>query len=488
MESNVVIGRNQETKDLWRCYNSTRSEFVILYGRRRIGKTYLVYQTFKDKLSFYFTGSHKSPETRQLQVFANQLKKYGHLDYTPAISNWYDAFDMLQQMLESQPQESRKLIFIDEMPWIDTYRSDFVAALEDFWNMWAAQRSDICMIACGSSTSWMVNKLVKNQGGLHNRITSTIYLRPFNLNETEEYLRHINCTWDRYTILQCYMCFGGVPFYLSLLEPSESLAQNIDILFFKKGAKLKDEFNELYDVLFNMSENYKNIVRALSMRREGLTRDELIKQTNIEGGTLTNALYNLENSDFIISFKQFGMKKKGTIYRLTDFFTFFYFKFIENNNSKDPHFWEKNCNSPTVLSWQGFTFELICLTHLEQIKQAIGVSGISTEASSWRSNDKNLPEEIRQGQKEKTQIDLLISRADRIINICEIKFSTAEYSISKEYEAKMRRKLSIFQSQTGTKNGLVMTFITTYGVLPNIHSGIVQKQVTMDDLFRKEEL
>ena len=218
-----LVGRHLETEELWRCYNSARSEFVIVYGRRRIGKTFLVNQTFNGLMDLYFTGSHKSSEQRQLEIFARQLS--GGLGFKPSLANWYEAFDALQTMLEKQDRKKRKLIFFDEMPWIDTYRSNFVAALEDFWNMWAAQRDDICLVACGSSTSWMVDKLVKNQGGLHNRITSRIYLRPFCLAETEQYLQSIGCTWDRYTTLQCYMAMGGVPFYLSLIDPRKSLPQ-----------------------------------------------------------------------------------------------------------------------------------------------------------------------------------------------------------------------------------------------------------------------
>lgn len=483
MNSSIIIGRQKEREELWRCYNSDRSEFAIVYGRRRIGKTFLVYETFKNQLSFYFTGSHKSSEDRQLKVFASQLRKFGNTKFEPVLHSWYDAFDALQEMLEKMPTKKRKVIFFDEMPWIDTYKSDFMAAFEDFWNIWANQRHDICLFACGSSTSWMVNRLVKNQGGLHNRITSTIYLRPFNLRETEEYLLARKFTWDRYSILQCYMYLGGVPFYLSLLQASLSLAQNIDRLIFQKGAQLHNEFDELYDVLFNKSENYKSIVRALASRRDGMTRKELEEKTGISGGTLSTILCNLEDSDFIISYKQFGNKKKGSIFRITDFFTLFHFKFIENNNNKDSHYWEKHQTSQSVISWQGVSYELVCLTHLDQIKKAIGISVIECEASAWRSNDKNIYLNGTDKPKANAQIDLLISRADRIINICEIKFSTDEYLVSNDYEEKLRRKMSVFKAETNTKKTLILTFITTYGVIPNLHSGIIQKQIVMNDLF-----
>ena len=236
-----------------------------------------------------------------------------------------------------------------------------------------------------------------------------------------------------------------------------------------------------------MSESYKKVVRVLSGRREGMTRGEISKNTHISGGTLSTILKNLENSDFILSYRNFGMKKKDAIYRLTDFYTFFYFKFVENSDTSDNHYWEKFQNSPSVTIWQGFAFELVCLTHLAQIKKALGIAAVSTEASSWRSDDKYNAGEVSAKLKDKAQIDLVISRADRIINLCEIKFSKEEYSISKEYEDKLRRKMSVFRDATKTKYGIVLTLVTTYGLIPNIHSGIVQKQILLDDLFQTDE-
>ena len=270
-----------------RCYHSERSEFVIVYGRRRIGKTFLVNAVFQQQYAFYFTGSHKATKERQLERFARTLQAFGKLPLTPSLPNWYKAFDGLQMMLQSLPANKKKVVFFDEMPWIDTFNSEFVAAFEDFWNTWAAVRDDIMLIACGSSTSWMMDKLVENQGGLHNRITSRIYLRPFNLSECEQYLQHHHCPWDRYQIVQCYMTLGGVPYYLSLIDPKKSLAQNIDSLFFKEGAKLSNEFNELYSTLFKEAEKYIDIVRLLAAHREGLTRQELAVKTKTGGGGLT---------------------------------------------------------------------------------------------------------------------------------------------------------------------------------------------------------
>ena len=319
----------------------------------------------------------------------------------------------------------------------------------------------------------MVDKLIKNKGGLHNRITNQIYLRPFNLKECEEYLDTHHFNWDRYQILECYMILGGIPYYLSLLNPEKSLAQNVDYLFYRKNAILRNEFDELYNALFINAEHYITVVKALSEKKSGMTREEIKERTGLNGGSLSKILQNLEKCDFIISYSNYKNAVKNSLYKLIDFYTLFYYNFITGNNSKDEEFWTHHLNLPTVNTWRGNTFELVSLMHLDMIKQKLGISGLATAAYSWRSRD---PENA-------AQIDLLIDRADRIFNVCEMKFSHEPYSITKEYETKLRNRLAYFKSETKTTKGLSMTFVTTYGVLPNKHSGIVQNEVMMDDLF-----
>lgn len=466
-----LIGRTQEKERLMRCYHSERSEFAIIYGRRRVGKTFLVTQTFSGRFSFVFTGSHKASKERQLELFAKALQQYGNIPYSLHIDNWYHAFDALESMLSSSRQVGKKILFFDEMPWIDTARSEFVSALEDFWNTWAALRDDIYLIASGSATSWMVDHLVENQGGLHNRITSSIYLQPFSLLECEEYLRAHNCLWDRYAITQCYMYLGGIPFYYSLLDYRKELPANIDLLFFSPKAILKNEFKDLYNVLFHGADKYIEIVRLLAQRHNGITRKELAAKLGTDGGNLSRRIDNLEKCDFITCYSQFGNKKKGMIIRLTDFFTLFYLRFVEGKQSHSAVHWRNQLMEPSYISWQGLTFELIGLTHIDQIKRGLGISGVSTQISSWRSS---------QGD---TQIDLVIDRADRCVHLCEMKFSLSPFIIDKEYEMKLRERLAIFAEETKTRKALLTTFITTYGIKPGIHSGVVQSELTLDNLF-----
>ncbi len=471
-----LIARAAEIENLESIYKSERSEFVIIYGRRRIGKTFLINQVFEKRFTFKYTGTRGEGQKVQLNRFAKQLQAYSKSKFAPQINSWDEAFELLKTLIDSKKKSERKVIFFDEMPWIDTPKSSFVSALEYFWNSWASTRSDIMFIACGSATSWMVNKLLRNRGGLYNRITAQIYLRPFNLGESEEYLQSIGCDWDRYTVLQCYMALGGVPFYMSLLKSKLSFAQNIDALFFGKNAVLSQEFDELFTALFVQADNYIEVVKALSQRREGMLRSEIIEKTKISGGGLSKILDNLERCDFIMSFSKYKSAVRNTVYRLSDSFTLFYFKFANIRRGKDSEYWSKNQASSTVKSWLGFSFENVCLLHIDQIKNKLGISGIPTTCSTWRKTG----DDDSQG----AQIDLLIERSDRVINVCEIKFSELKYSISKEYADNLRNKMSVFADDTSTNKTLNLVMVTTYGITQGKNSGIVNNEVVMDDLFK----
>lgn len=481
MKRGKIIGREREMAELQRSMESNRSEFVIVYGRRRVGKTYLVDNFFNYEYDFSYVGGHRLSKQKQLRNFAKAMKKYAQLPRQPKYSDWDDAFDALEEYLEGLPEEKRKVVFFDEMPWIDTPQSEFMEALETFWNGWAARRQDIVFVASGSSTSWMMDNLVENQGGLHGRVTNNIYVRPFTLHEVELYMESRGGSWDHYQMLQTYMIIGGIPFYYSLLNVKESLVQNVDRLFFRKNGELRTEFDELYGALFTHAEKYKNIVKLLNGKRYGMTREEIERESGLDKSVLSTVLRNLERSDFILRYSQFGNKTKGAIYRLVDFYTLFYYRFVEGFNAQDEEWWSHNFNSPAIESWQGLSFELVCFMHLTQIKRKLGIAGTSTAASSWRHTPsrKKDDEVVEKG----TQIDLLIDRADRVINLCEMKFSVKPYRITESYEASLRDRMGIFQEKTKTTKTIVYTFVTSFGVADGIHHSIVNSEVTMVDLF-----
>ncbi len=472
-----LIGREREFDELKWAMESQRSELIVMYGRRRVGKTFLVRRFFNDTYSFHYVGAHKQSKEAQLQNFREALLQYGIKENIPdKLGNWHDAFLCLEKHLEGC-KEARKVVFFDEMPWMDTQGSEFLAELEYFWANWVQNRDDIVFIACGSATSWMKEKIEDNQGGLHNRITHRIYLRPFYLKECKAYLEDHGFEWDDYQILQCYMLFGGVPYYLSLLRPYLSLPENVDSLIFRRGGDLCNEFDELYNALFNKADRYINIVKLLATKRQGFMRAEIEKATGYSGGGLTKMLDNLERCDFITSYAQYGNKNKLTLYRLADFYTLFYLRYVNGNNSRDEQYWQHHFTDRSVESWEGFTFEELCLHHLPQIKQGLGISGMATEASSWRF----VP--AQGDQRKGAQIDLVVKRADKIVHLIEMKFSEHPFVITKEYEERLQQRKNLFMELTKLKRGAVHTFITPVGLKNGIHTTFVHSQLTAKDLF-----
>ena len=473
MESVAIIGREKEKQELQRCLQSSEAELVVVYGRRRVGKTFLVREFFGNTFAFQLTGLYNQPKSVQLYNFALALSEYSHNQVMPPVS-WLEAFSLLRTYLESLPSDDKKVVFIDEMPWLDTRLSDFLSAFEWFWNGWGASRRDLVLIACGSATSWMADKILANKGGLFNRATSRIYLRPFTLNETEQYLLSRGIQWSRYDIAECYMVMGGIPFYLRLLSPRLSYTANVDELFFKKKGKLWDEFTHLYNTLFTNADAYIQIVEALSTKRMGMTRNEIIASTHLpNNGVLTKMLNNLVDSDFIRPYNFYGRKKRDTIYQLSDYYSIFYFRFIKGGYGKDEQYWTHTLDSPQRRAWAGYTFEQVCKDHVNCIKRAIGISAVLSEVSSWHQ---------LQGEQ-RAQIDLLIDRRDRVVNICEVKYALSPFVIDKDYDMVLRSKIETFRQATHTNKALHLTLIATYGLKENAYSSIAQSVVTLDDLF-----
>lgn len=475
MSRDRIIARSEEIKRLNQCMNETDAQLVILYGRRRIGKTFLINEFFDGRFDFKMTGAWQESREVQLRNFTEELS--AHLKRPVDIpSDWISAFRMLREYLSSLPPEEKLVVFFDELPWLDTPQSGFLSAFEHFWNDYGCSVHNLIFIVCGSATSWMIENIAENKGGLFNRQTCSIFLRPFTLHETEAYLIARGIQWSRYDITECYMVLGGIPFYLSLLTGEKSLSENIDSLFFRKRAELWNEFNHLYRTLFSNSEKYIQIVDALTSKRMGLTRSEIAEKTGIaENGYLSKMLSNLVHCDFVRVYSFFGKKKSQALYQLCDYYTWFYFKFLRDDHGRDEHFWSHTYGSPTKYAWAGLTFEQVCKDHIPQIKQKLGILGVLAEESSWFVRET----EDHGG----AQIDLLIDRSDHIINLCEIKFSTQEYGIDKEYDQALRNKIHAFLSATKTKKTIQTTMITTYGVRQNQYSNLINSQVTLDDLF-----
>lgn len=471
-----MIGREKEQKTLRDAFESGYSQFVAVYGRRRIGKTFLVRETFGYSFTFQHSGAANEPMKNQLSLFRDSLYDCG-LEDCPALKTWHDAFNQLKRLIQKSGS-LKKVVFLDEAAWMDTPKSHFLSALEHFWNGWASNRKDILLIICASATSWIINKVFRSRGGLHNRVTIKIPLYPFSLKECEQYCREAKLNMTRYQILNLYMIMGGVALYWTLLERQYSAVQNVDRLFFGKDAKLSGEFNDLYNSLFKHPEPYKEIITALDKHLSGLTRQELLERTSqTDNGSFSDRLEELEECGFIMKMRSFPKQKKESLYKLTDNFTIFYFKYIKENGRTEG-FWQKAANTPSVRSWSGFAFERVCLQHVSQIKKAMGISGVAATEHSWRY----IPEK---GSKDVqgAQIDLLIDRADDVIDVCEMKWASSEYIIDKKYEGELRNKVSALCAVTGTRKAVHLIMVTTFGVSHNMYYDSIQSEITLDSLF-----
>ena len=477
IQTQALISREEEKKRLIMALESNKPELVALIGRRRVGKTFLVRKTYGDHIKLEVTGLQKDRQKMQLRNFLISMRASGlqsETDEQP--DNWLDAFFLLTQELDKLDLQEKYVVFFDELPWMAGKRSDFISGFSYFWNSWASKQH-VVVVICGSATSWMIEKVINDKGGLHNRITDILHLHPFTLKETEKFLsaKHIN--YPRYQVLLLYMAMGGIPMYLDFVRKDLSAVQNINELCFKKSGFLFDEFNRLYPALFDRHHRHVSIVKALSTKQKGLTRREILAATGLpDGGSFTKTLNELQQSSFINSFSGKGKKKKDTLYRLTDFYSLFYLSQIEPNKESQALDFGQLFLTPSFKAWSGYAYENVCFSHIEQIKAKLGISGVLTKTYSYIAK----PTDDLPG----TQIDLLIDRMDHAIHLCEIKFSQNPYILDKKTAENIRQKHAVFQHNSKTKKHLFTTLITTLGLVENKWTAeIVDQSLTMDDLF-----
>ena len=439
----------------------------------------MINQYFDNQFAFKVTGIYGQTKEIQISNFMASLNEMSRRKYDEA-NNWFEAFRYLKAYTKTLSKKKKQVFFFDEMPWMDNKKSDFLSAFEWFWNDYASTVDNLVFIVCGSATSWMDEKIANNKGGLFNRQTCRLYLKPFKLYEVEKYLQEKGINWSRYDISECYMIMGGIPYYLSLLDNSISYKQNIDKLFFSPNGELWDEFDHLYRTLFTNSDDYIKVVSALSEKLGGLTRLEIIEKTGLSsGGELTKILDNLILSGFVRVSNFYNKKKKDALYQLADYYTLFYYRYIHKNYGKDEHYWSNAIDNPARKVWAGLTFEQICKDHIGQIKQTLGISGVLSQESAW----------FTEGDEDKgitgAQIDLLIDRRDRVVSICEMKYSVNEFLIDKKYDMNLRNKVESFRKATNCKKSIQLVMVTSYGLKEGKYNSFVNAQITLDDLYHE---
>lgn len=472
-----VVGRESEKKVLRDAMQSKTPELIAVYGRRRVGKTFLVRQFLKKEIAFEFTGSKDAKLGQQLANFSKSLGKLsGNEKLYRVPANWSEGFDLLTSYITPKLATGKTVVFLDEFPWVNTHKSGFLSAFDHWWNSWGTKQHKLVVIICGSAAAWMIQNIVNNKGGLHNRITRKLRLLPFTLQETEAYLKEQNVSLDRYQILQLFMVLGGIPHYLKEIKKGESSTQVIDRLCFSKDGLLHNEFKSLYHSLFDDATNHLAVVRALAKNNSGLTRNEIIDEAALtSGGRITELLDELIESGFVTTWLPYDKKSKDSIYKLADEYSHFYIKFMENSRSQGTGTWLRFSDGQSWKSWSGIAFERVCLKHIPQIKKALGITMIYTEESAWRYIPK---------KGYGAQIDLLIDRRDFVIHICEMKYAASAYTIDKKYAGELENKVDVFREQTKTKKSLFITMVTTFGLKDNEYaSRLVTNIVKMDALF-----
>lgn len=474
----MIVGREKEIELLQSLSFEDESQFVAVYGRRRVGKTFLIREAFGYKFTFQHTGIYGACIKEQLGEFVESLYAAGMKKIKEMPKNWNEAFHLLEHLIDHSNSQGKKVIFIDEMPWMDTHKSNFVRSLDHFWNSWATARKDIILIICGSATSWIINNVIMNYGGLHNRLTSQIFLEPFCLRECKQYCEKRKLGYTERQILEAYMALGGIPYYWSFLKKGQSIAQNFDRMFFHERGELTQEFDALYASLFKRPTTHISIITALANRKMGMLREDILRQTKLtDNTTFSTALQELEQCGFIRKFLPIGNKAKNAIYQLMDNYTLFYFDFIKANVHQDEHFWTANIDTTIHHGWAGRAFERVCIQHLRQIKEALGFSAVISTAHSWIYKPK---EATTKG----VQIDLLIDRNDQTINLCEMKYTNAPYTLDEEEDLRLRNRRETFIRETGTTKSVLTTMITTYGLTHGGYADDIHSQVTMKDLFK----
>ena len=477
----TLIGREQETEKLDAMLLSPQSEFLAVYGRRRVGKTFLIRQYLKNNIVFDITGMQYGEKEQQLQYFFDEyLKRIKNKKRMQPPSSWHEAFTYLAAYLKTlSKSKTKQVVFIDEMPWLDTPKSEFIPALEFFWNQHVSKMNNILLIACGSASSWIKKKLINARGGLHNRVTQRIKLLPFNLHETELFIKAKGAILPRYQLLEIYMAMGGIPFYLNQITKGKNSTQLIDEICFSKNGLLNGEYAQLYHSLFKNADYHVAIIAALAAHPKGVTRQALAAKTKMSEGSLSRTLEELVDCDFISAYDPYINKKKEAVYKLTDLYSLFYLKFIKPNKINGKGAWKLLSGSSSFASWSGYAFENICMGHIQQVKAALGIQGVYTITNSWmfRGND------VLPG----AQIDMIIDRADNTINLCEAKFTKDNFTVTKKYAAQLKLKKTIFRQVSQTKKATFTTLLTTYPAIKNnYYLDEIENEITMDKLFEKD--
>lgn len=489
MKSIAFIGRKEEQAILESLCFSKKSEFLAIYGRRRVGKTMLVRSFFKSKKDVIFfntTGTLNGLLKNQLDNFTQQISEvfYQGAQLKNA-TNWQDAFNKLNDAIKVVTSNKKIVLFFDEFPWMATKNSKLLQNLDYFWNQYWSNDTRIKLIICGSSASWIIKNVINNKGGLHNRITYTIHLEPYNLHETKLFLEAQGILLNNQQILELYMAIGGIPYYLSYLKQGLSAAENIEQLAFSRKGFLIEEFDNLFLALFEDGGMYIDIVREISKHYYGIEQEELFNRIKglSKGGRSSDKLKELEDASFIIKFTPHLHSRKGVYYKVIDEYTLFYFNWIEPVKNTllgrgiKKNYWTSIQSTPEWYNWSGYAFEAVCYKHLVQISDALNMHPTAI-SNTW----KYVP--TKNTNQQGAQIDLLFDRKDNAVTLCEIKYTKKAFEINKSYATQLHQRAEIFKNVTRTKKQIFWALISANGLKKNKYSEIINNVVTLEELLK----
>ncbi len=488
-----IIGREKELQELEEAYQSDNAEFIAVYGRWRVGKTFLVTNSLsnrEDTLFFHISGTKKGTKAEQIKNFTDEISdkflKPGARIESP--KTWRDALRLLTEYIKDY-KGKKVVLFFDEFPWLVSKRSELMETFQFHWNRHWSLDDRIKLIVCGSSAGWILEKIINDRDGLYNRVTHRIHLEPFNLHETKEYLRSRGASLQNRDITNLYMVLGGIPFYLSQTKTRLSAMQNIEFLAFRKNSFLMTEFDNLYATLFSEDAGHIELAKIISKHRYGINRKNIVAASPRfkKGGRLTTLLKDLEQAGFISRFTPFESKKKEAFYKMEDEYSLFYFNWIEPiretplARSMKIGYWEQELKSPAWHSWAGYAFEALCIKHISQISEALGIS-VTAKPHTWRY----VPPK---GSLERgAQVDLLFDRDDNSITLCEIKYTREPFILDKEQMHKLWNRIDVFKQHTKTQKNIFLSFISAQGLKKTVYSEeFVHQIVSLEDLFKKND-
>lgn len=472
-----MIFRKEQVELMKETLSIAKSSFVAVTGRRRVGKTFLIHETYQKNLCLVVTGIQNAGTKAQIKNFVQKISEHSYKKPGKDIKNWQEVFLFLKKYLKTLSKKKKQVIFLDELPWMSTNKSGFIQLLAHLWNDYLSKEKHFILVVCGSATSWITQKIINDRGGFHNRITHSIQLKPFTLAETKAFLEARKIQLSDSAIVELYMAFGGVPYYLENIRRGESPTQAIERICFNEGGLLKREYDNLYKALFDNPENYEAIIETLAMAKGGLSREDIIKKSGvIGGGPYTRAINDLIISGFVVEETPYEKLKRGSIYRLVDEFSVFYHRFMKSNKKYSKGVWQILSASQPYKIWAGHAFETVCIKHVPEIKRALGIESVFTETASYRHTGKR--------GENSFQMDLLIDRRDMVINLCECKFYNAPFEINKKYSTEIQTRRALFKETTNTRKMVFNTFITNYPIKQNAHSiDCVDKNITVSDLM-----